>query len=279
MGACLCSENSGIPLSSAASGILHLTASKNPIVHSSFILIRHLPLSGLQVGDASGIQSPLSFGGFGALMRHLSRLTFAVKEAVQSGSLNISSLALCNPYNPALSGAWMLQRAMSIPANATRYNPSFINKLLAGNFAVRAGKWKATLHTPRCMLIAILGCLTSLSCLSLPTNLQGMQELGDPVLKPFLQDVIQLGPLTRTLVRQMARDPLFIPEILTTVGPGPMADWMLHYLGLAAFTALAKLSEQWELGERVDKLPPKTRFLLRRAIESWEYGAGMDYKQ
>ena len=27
----------------------------------------------LQVGDASGIQSPLSFGGFGSLTRHLER--------------------------------------------------------------------------------------------------------------------------------------------------------------------------------------------------------------
>jgi lycopene cyclase CruP len=37
----------------------------------------------LQVGDASGIQSPLSFGGFGALMRHLPRLAQAIPEALQ----------------------------------------------------------------------------------------------------------------------------------------------------------------------------------------------------
>lgn len=36
-----------------------------------------------QIGDASGIQSPLSFGGFGAMTRHLRRLTGAVTEAVQ----------------------------------------------------------------------------------------------------------------------------------------------------------------------------------------------------
>jgi hypothetical protein len=29
----------------------------------------------LQVGDASGIQSPISFGGFGAIIRHLGRLS------------------------------------------------------------------------------------------------------------------------------------------------------------------------------------------------------------
>ena len=36
----------------------------------------------LQIGDASGIQSPLSFGGFGALSRHLPRLKAAIVEAL-----------------------------------------------------------------------------------------------------------------------------------------------------------------------------------------------------
>jgi hypothetical protein len=37
----------------------------------------------LQVGDASGIQSPLSFGGFGALTRHLPRLVPAITDALE----------------------------------------------------------------------------------------------------------------------------------------------------------------------------------------------------
>lgn len=37
----------------------------------------------LQIGDASGIQSPLSFGGFGAMTRHLARLRQAVLEALE----------------------------------------------------------------------------------------------------------------------------------------------------------------------------------------------------
>lgn len=37
----------------------------------------------LQVGDASGIQSPLSFGGFGALTRHMPRLVPAISEALE----------------------------------------------------------------------------------------------------------------------------------------------------------------------------------------------------
>ncbi len=41
----------------------------------------------LQIGDASGIQSPLSFGGFGALMRHARRLVGALDDALTSDML------------------------------------------------------------------------------------------------------------------------------------------------------------------------------------------------
>lgn len=66
----------------------------------------------LQVGDASGIQSPLSFGGLGALTRHLHRVSSALHDALTADALNMDDLALVNAYNPGLSSAWMLQRAM-----------------------------------------------------------------------------------------------------------------------------------------------------------------------
>lgn len=50
-----------------------------------------------------------SFGGFGALTRHLGRLSGAVEEALAVDMLDARSLALLNAYNPGLSGAWMLQ--------------------------------------------------------------------------------------------------------------------------------------------------------------------------
>ena len=37
---------------------------------------------------------------------------------------------------------------------------------------------------------------------------------------------------------QMVTDPLMVPQILARVGPGAVADWMLHLLGLAAYTFL-----------------------------------------
>ncbi|KAI7837968.1 hypothetical protein COHA_008271 [Chlorella ohadii] len=193
----------------------------------------------LQVGDASGIQSPLSFGGFGALTRHLGRLTAGVTEALEADSLDARSLALLNAYSPGLSGAWMLQRAMSIPADLRSYRTDFINKLLAGNF-------------------------------------KAMEQLGEPTLKPFLQDVIQLGPLVRTMGKQMVTEPLMVPQILLRVGPAAMADWLLHLLGLATYTFL-----DWDLQKYepvIDKLPPKPRFIMRRTLENVKFGAGKDYR-
>ena len=65
----------------------------------------------LQIGDASGIQSPLSFGGFGAMMRHLPRLRGALTEALQVQPLlpllhtaqsHCNVLCTCprQPFNP-----------------------------------------------------------------------------------------------------------------------------------------------------------------------------------
>jgi len=58
---------------------------------------------------ASGIQSPLSFGGFGSLTRHIHRLTDAFSEALQSDSLSKRELGLINAYQPSLSATWMFQ--------------------------------------------------------------------------------------------------------------------------------------------------------------------------
>lgn len=89
----------------------------------------------LSVGDASGIQSPLSFGGFGALTRHLGRISNAVSDALDTDCLHKNDLGEINAYTPNLSAAWMFQRAMSIRMGQ-EVDPKFVNRLLATNFEV-----------------------------------------------------------------------------------------------------------------------------------------------
>ena len=193
----------------------------------------------LAIGDASGMQSPLSFGGFAALLRHLDRLTNSIEDAILLKCTDKGALKYINAYNPSLSGAWMLQKAMSIPASASKYDVNFVNRLLGGNFAV-------------------------------------MQEQGEEVLRPFLQDVIQAIPLTKTLFGQMKADPLFVPAILARVGPGPLSDWLMHYIGILAYTAFYRLASRYDLLNVANNLPDRQKFILRRAVERWQYGSGLD---
>lgn len=90
----------------------------------------------LAIGDASGIQSPLSFGGFGAITRHLSRISGALSEALDHDLLHKNDLGMIHAYTPNLSAAWMFQKAMSIRFQQESTDPKFINRLLAVNFQV-----------------------------------------------------------------------------------------------------------------------------------------------
>lgn len=115
----------------------------------------------LFIGDSSGAQSPVSFGGFGAMLRHLKRLSLGINEALQIDALNRSDLAWLQPYQPNLSVTWLFQRAMSVRVNQ-EISPSQINQLMSGVF-------------------------------------QSMDKLGEDVLKPFLKDVVQFSGLAKTL--------------------------------------------------------------------------------
>ncbi|KAM5580573.1 hypothetical protein ABKV19_010026 [Rosa sericea] len=193
----------------------------------------------LQFGDASGIQSPVSFGGFGSLTRHLNRLSTGIYEAINGDFLDSRNLSLLNPYMPNLSSSWLFQRAMSAkePSNVS---PDFINELLFANF-------------------------------------QSMQKLGDPVLRPFLQDVVQFGPLTKTLGLVMLNKPQIIPSIFKQVGIPVLLDWSGHFFMLGYYTLLSTFADP-VVRPLLSALPPEMKYGWKRRLEAWKYGAGLDYK-
>ncbi|XP_062196200.1 uncharacterized protein LOC133899239 isoform X1 [Phragmites australis] len=196
----------------------------------------------LQVGDASGIQSPVSFGGFGSLTRHLGRLSNAkgIYEAVEGDFLDAHSLRLLNPYMPNLSASWLFQQAMSVRPQIN-VSPTFINELLFANF-------------------------------------QSMQKLGDSVLRPFLQDVIQFGPLVKTLGLVMITRPQILPSIFKQVGLGVILNWSGHFLMLGYYTFLSTFIDP-ALRSWVESLPPRDKYKWKRYLEAWRFGAGLDYSQ
>ncbi|MEG5170794.1 FAD-dependent oxidoreductase [Microcoleus sp. B3-D7] len=191
----------------------------------------------LPVGDSSGSQSPLSFGGFGAMVRHLKRLTLGIEEALTSDSLSKNSLALLQPYQPNLSVTWLFQRSMSAAMNQ-KIDPNQINQLLAAVFQV-------------------------------------MEELGEPVLKPFLQDIVLFPALSQTLFKTAISHPGLVMKIIPQVGIANLLDWMTHYVNLGVYTGLQPLGKAVE--PQLKKLAPEQQYYFHRLVEAWQYGAGGDY--
>ena len=110
------------------------------------------------------------FGGFGALTRHLDRISGAIAEALEKDCLHKDDLAEINAYTPNLSAAWMFQKAMSVRPSQN-VDPKFVNRLLANNFQI-------------------------------------MDEMGLRTIKPFLQDVIRFDGLVGSLARSFVTDPI-----------------------------------------------------------------------
>ncbi|MHC5597563.1 MAG: FAD-dependent monooxygenase family protein [Nostoc sp.] len=191
----------------------------------------------LPAGDSSGSQSPLSFGGFGAMVRHLKRLTFGIYEALETEQLSAQALTLLQPYQPSLTVTWLFQRAMSVGVNQ-KIAPDQINQLLSAVF-------------------------------------QEMEQLGTPVLKPFLQDIVQFLALTQTLLKTGLSHPLLVAKIIPQVGLGSLLDWTVHYSNLGVYTALFWFSPMLETW--IKNQPKEQQYYWHRLIDAWKYGSGGDY--
>ena len=190
----------------------------------------------LAVGDSSGSQSPLSFGGFGAMIRHLRRLTAGIDQALACDALSASDLALLQPYQPNLSVTWLFQEAMRSPIPQPR-DPDRINQLLNRVFAA-------------------------------------MADLGDPVLKPFLQDVVQFGALAQTLGLITWRYPQRSPELVAQLGLPALGSWFIHFCQLGLYNELDRLEpllQPW-----IAKLPQIQQYRWQRRLDTWHYGSGHD---
>ncbi|CAA0825071.1 Lycopene beta/epsilon cyclase protein [Striga hermonthica] len=206
------------------------------VIYGIFPTYRDSPLPAafdrvLQFGDSSGIQSPVSFGGFGSLTRHLGRLSAGIYEAVNGNYLDAQSLSLLNPYMPNLSASWLFQRAMSAK-RGSNVSSTFINELLHANF-------------------------------------ESMQKLGDPVLRPFLQDVIQFGPLVKTLGLVMVTRPLIIPSIFKQVGLPVLVDWSGHFFMLGYYTFLSSYIDPL-IRPLLSSFADKTRYEWKQKLNAWK---------
>jgi len=191
----------------------------------------------LQVGDSSGNQSPLSFGGFGSMVRHLVRLTEGIEEALTGNLLSKEDLRLLQPYQPNLSVTWLFQKAMSVGIDQN-LPVDRINQMLT-------------------------------------TVFKSMSKLGDPVLKPFLQDVVQFPALSQTMLDMAFSDPILVAQIVQQVGISALIDWSKHYINLGSYSLLHQLDKNKGSFDR--DLSPTQQYSQHRRRDSWQYGSGGDY--
>ena len=224
------------------------------LLYGLFPTYRNSPLKSpfsrlLAVGDASGIQSPLSFGGFGSLTRHLDRIVSALEEALaEQGDkkdllLQAEHLSQINAYQPNLSACWMFQRSMSCPVGSSP-EKSLIVGILSNSF-------------------------------------RSMEKLGDVVMKPFLQDVLQFMPLLRTLALAGAQDILTPLKIVPHVGLRAMGDFFKHFFNMGLYTLLYKLRSRDMLikAAAIQATDAVEAWRLRRLVDAWKFGSGLDYEE
>ncbi|PSB42244.1 FAD-dependent oxidoreductase [Chamaesiphon polymorphus] len=190
----------------------------------------------LLIGDSSGSQSPVSFGGFGAMIRHLSRLTDGIEMAMRADALTNKDLQLLQPYQPNIAVTWMFQRAMSVPIHS-QINPDRINNLLTAVF-------------------------------------RSMNDLGDNVLRPFLQDVVQFPALSRTLGQTSISSLPAVLPIVPHVGVATLLDWLINYINLGVYTGLYPSSKL--IAPLLTKLSPSQQYYYQQVLQAYRYGSGKD---
>jgi lycopene cyclase CruP len=102
-----------------------------------------------------------------------------------------------------------------------------------------------------------------------------MEKLGEPVLKPFLQDVVQFPALAQTLFVTSLKQPGLVMKIIPQVGIGNLLDWMRHYFNLGIYSLLYPIGGVME--GLTAKMSQEQRYFYHRWIEQWKYGSGGDY--
>lgn len=193
----------------------------------------------LHLGDSSGGQSPLSFSGFGAIIRHLPRLRLTLHNALQTNGLRSQNLRQIQSYQPNIAVTWLFQSTMSIGINQS-IPPNQINRLLA-------------------------------------TVFQEMDGLGEEVIRPFLQDVVQFSGLSRTLLKTGWKHPRFILSLVPQLGLLSLLSWMGHYLNLGVYTVLFVLGQR--LQPWINTLSPSEQHRWQCRLQTWRYGSGKDYDE
>ena len=205
----------------------------------------------LPVGDASGIQSPLSFRGFGSVTRQLHRIGEAVSDALNKGCLHRDDLAEINAYQPNLSASWMFQKTMSRRNRRSPLMPFPEKDVTFDTLGEHLGK----------------------------------SIVSDPLYLPKVVGSAGIGAIIQLAAKSVA---LFFSSFvgLTTFffhfhPAGEVSNWFGHVGNMAKYSVLdaAAAPVVGAVANRLLKGKPREQFRWRRRMEAWKYGSGADIKK
>ena len=103
----------------------------------------------IQLGDASASQSPLSFGGFGALLHRIEPLCLQVHHLLETDKLMKKDLQAVYPYCPSLSVSWLFHKAMMFKSQDSQFYPKI--KSTACSIVIFMFQQKSTSRTLSCL--------------------------------------------------------------------------------------------------------------------------------
>ena len=197
----------------------------------------------LSIGDASAAQSPISFGGFCCMLRHLPRLRRGVDLALRADTLDRASLSSLAPYLPNLATTWMSASAMTARVYGAPTAPTsdIVNSLLRGNFKV-----------------------------------MGALPRSDAI--QFFRDVTTLKVLTAVLVGQTLTMAPLLPSVVAELGAAELLGFGGHFSMLALYTLLHTAAEAVDQEGELAPDAPVTEAMYKRACQrdAWRYGSGLD---
>ena len=207
----------------------------------------------LSVGDASAVQSPISFGGFCAMLRHLPRYTRGLDLALNQDRLSARDLSLLAPYFPNLGTAWMSAAAMT----AQRVEKS--------GSSTKAGKAGATSEGASTEAYTLVNEL-------LEGNFQVMSDLPRADALRFFRDVTTLSTLSAVLVGQTVTMAPLLPKVVAElVAPLELAEFSGHFAMLGLYTVLHVAADACDL-----RTMSKDKFVLSCALDALSFGSGLD---
>ena len=161
----------------------------------------------IAIGDASSLQSPLVFTGFGSLIRNLGRLTALLDTALRHDLLSANHLNQIRAYQSNVSVTWLFSKGMMVPTGRF-LPPQRINAMLNTFFGLLADEPSA-------------------------------------VADNFIKDRVDWLTFNRLALKAAGKNPALLPWIWQLAGAKDILRWLGNYFNFGFHALISALVGSW----------------------------------